>query len=159
VPRKLRKQELDELVLSAAEEQSLEEAAEKPLSKAAAKLRLIKSLKCTTKFEKGAWDSGASLVAGVDEDGRGCLFGPVVAGACILRRDYRIRGLRDSKLLPEAERESIADRIREHCFAWSVAAVDVATIDQINVRPGEQQRLLRAEASGGVARVRTESVA
>ena len=72
----------------------------KPVSAATLKLRLLKKLKCTLKYEKLAWDSGAKLVAGVDEVGRGSLFGPVVAAAVILDPSYRIRGLRDSKLGP-----------------------------------------------------------
>jgi ribonuclease HII len=103
------------------------------LSPAAAKLRLLKRLKCTLRYEKKAWDSGARLVAGVDEVGRGSLFGAVVAGAVILDPAYRIRGLRDSKLLPRERREVLAERIREHAIAWSVAAVDAARIDQINI--------------------------
>ncbi len=105
----------------------------KPLSKAAAKLRLLKKLKCTTKFEKLAWATGAKFVAGVDEVGRGSLFGPVVAAAVILEPSYRIKGLRDSKLLPADKREVLAQRIREHSIAWSIAAVDVARIDQLNI--------------------------
>ncbi|MGO9123904.1 MAG: ribonuclease HII [Terriglobales bacterium] len=108
-------------------------AAEKSLSPAAAKLRLLKRLQCTLKFETRAWDSGAQLVAGVDEVGRGSLFGPVVAAAVILDPAYRIRGLRDSKLLPAERREVLAERIREHAIAWAVAAVDAARIDQINI--------------------------
>ncbi len=70
---------------------------------------------------------------GVDEVGRGSLFGPVVAAAVILDPSYRIRGLRDSKLLDRETREKLAPRIREHALAWAIAAVDVATIDQINI--------------------------
>src|SRR3954467_10703768 len=101
------------------------------MSAAYAKMCLLKSLKCTLKFEKKAWAAGAKLVAGVDEVGRGCLFGPVVAAAVILQPDYRIRGLRDSKLIPAARREELAARIREHSIAISVAVVDVLTIDEI----------------------------
>jgi ribonuclease HII len=108
-------------------------AGKKPLSASAAKLRLLKTLHCTLKYEKKAWQSGAQLVAGVDEVGRGSLFGAVVAGAVILDPSYRIRGLRDSKLLPAERREILAERIREHCIAWAVAAVDAARIDQINI--------------------------
>ena len=97
------------------------------------KLRLLKRLHCTLKYEKLAWSSGATLVAGVDEVGRGSLFGPVVAAAVILDSTYRIRGLRDSKLLLADRREVLAERIREHSIAWSVAAVDAARIDQINI--------------------------
>ena len=69
------------------------------LSPSAAKLRLLKKLRCTLRYEKKAWASGAQLVAGVDEVGRGSLFGCVVAAAVILDPAYRVRGLRDSKLL------------------------------------------------------------
>ncbi|MGB0032874.1 MAG: ribonuclease HII, partial [Candidatus Sulfotelmatobacter sp.] len=103
------------------------------LSPSAAKLRLLKKLRCTLRYEKGAWAAGAALVAGVDEVGRGSLFGPVVAAAVILERGYRIRGLRDSKLLLPERRELLAPRIREHAVAWAVVAVDAARIDQINI--------------------------
>src|SRR5713101_3938619 len=114
------------------------------LSPAAAKLRLLKRLRCTLKFEKRAWATGARLVAGVDEVGRGSLFGPVVAAAVILDPEYRIRGLRDSKLLPADRREVLAERIREHAVAWAVAAVDAARIDQINIY--QASRLAMREA-------------
>jgi ribonuclease HII len=103
------------------------------LSPSAAKLRLLKKLRCTLRYEKKAWQAGASLVAGVDEVGRGSLFGPVVAAAVILDPAYRVRGLRDSKLLPPERREVLAERIREHAVAWAIAAVDAARIDQINI--------------------------
>jgi len=108
-------------------------SAGKKLSASAAKLRLLKRLRCTLRYEKKAWATGAHLVAGVDEVGRGSLFGAVVAGAVILDPAYRIRGLRDSKLLPAERREVLAERIREHAIAWATAAVDVARIDQINI--------------------------
>jgi len=103
------------------------------VSTATAKLRLLKRLRCTLRYEKKAWESGAQLVAGVDEVGRGSLFGAVVAAAVILDPAHRIRGLRDSKLLLAPRREVLADRIREHAVAWAVAAVDAARIDQINI--------------------------
>lgn len=108
-------------------------APEKKLSAAAVKLRLLKRLRCTLKFEKDAWATGAKFVAGVDEVGRGSLFGPVVAAAVILDPGYRVRGLRDSKLLPAERREILAERIRQHAIGWAIAAVDAARIDQINI--------------------------
>src|ERR1700691_5772725 len=87
------------------------------LSPSAAKLRLLKKLRCTLRYEKKAWAAGARLVAGVDEVGRGSLFGCVVAAAVILDPAYRVRGLRDSKLLPPERREVLAERIREHAVA------------------------------------------
>jgi ribonuclease HII len=105
----------------------------RPLSASAAKLRLLKKLRCTLRYEKNAWEAGAVRVAGVDEVGRGSLFGPVVAAAVILDPAYRLRGLRDSKLLPPERRQILAARIREHALAWAIASVDAARIDQINI--------------------------
>ena len=116
------------------------------LSKSALKLRLLKRLKCTTKFEKQAWAAGARLVAGVDEVGRGSLFGPVVAAAVILNPDYRIRGLRDSKLLTAERREVLAARIKEHAIGYAIAAIDAARIDQINIYHATRLAMLEAVA-------------
>jgi ribonuclease HII len=104
-----------------------------PYSKGTLKMRLLKRLKCTLKYEKDAWAEGAKLVAGIDEVGRGSLFGPVVAAAVILEPGYRIRGLRDSKLLDQKTREVLSERIKEHAIAYAIAAVDVARIDQLNI--------------------------
>lgn len=121
----------------------------RPLSASAAKLRLLKRLRCTLRYEKKAWASGARMVAGVDEVGRGSLFGCVVAAAVILDPAYRVRGLRDSKLLPPERREVLAERIREHAVAWAVAAVDAARIDQINIY--QASRAAMREAVLGLA--------
>ena len=111
----------------------IKSAPARKLSASAAKLRLLKKLRCTLRYEKKAWSAGAQLVAGVDEVGRGSLFGCVVAAAVILDPAYRVRGLRDSKLLLPERREVLAERIRKHAIAWSVAAVDAGRIDQINI--------------------------
>ena len=114
------------------------------VSASAAKLRLLKKLRCTLNFEKRAWATGAQHVAGVDEVGRGSLFGPVVAAAVILDPAYRIRGLRDSKLLPAERREELAVRVRQHSIAWAIAAVDSARIDQINIYHASRLAMLQA---------------
>ena len=114
------------------------------VSASAAKLRLLKKLRCTLKFEKLAWAAGATLVAGVDEVGRGALFGPVVAAAVILDPAHRIRGLRDSKLLPAERREKLACLIRQHAIAWAISAVDSARIDQINIYQASRLAMLQA---------------
>jgi ribonuclease HII len=88
------------------------------------------------------------LVAGVDEVGRGSLFGPVVAAAVILDPAYRIRGLRDSKLLLPERREVLAERIRQHALAWALGAVDAARIDQVNIY--QASRLAMREAVLGL---------
>lgn len=117
-----------------------------PMSAAYAKLCLLKSLKCTLKFEKQAWADGAKLVAGVDEVGRGCLFGPVVAAAVILDPSHRIRGLRDSKLIEEETRERLAEKIRAHAVAISISVVDVETIDRINIYHASRMAMTQAVA-------------
>src|SRR3984885_15155451 len=114
------------------------------ISPSAAKLRLLKKLRCTLRYEKKAWECGAMMVAGVDEVGRGSLFGPVVAAAVILDRNYRLRGLGDSKLLFPEGRELLAPRIRDHAIAWAVAAVDAARIDQINIYHASRLAMLHA---------------
>jgi ribonuclease HII len=122
-------------------------ANERKLSPSALKLRLLKRLRCTLKFEKRAWIGGARLVAGVDEVGRGSLFGPVVAAAVILDPGYRVRGLRDSKLLLAERREMLAERIRAHAIAWAIAAVDAAQIDQINIYQASRVAMRQAVLS------------
>jgi ribonuclease HII len=114
------------------------------VSRATLKLRLLKRLRCTLKFEKQAWATGAQLVAGVDEVGRGSLFGPVVAAAVILDPNYRIRGLRDSKLLPAKRREQLAVRIRHHSIALAVASVDAAVVDEINIYHASKRAMVEA---------------
>jgi ribonuclease HII len=122
-----------EIKPSANELSLVEPVLARTLSASAAKMRLLKKLRCTLRYEKRAWESGAVMVAGVDEVGRGSLFGPVVAAAVILDPAYRVRGLRDSKLLLPERRETLAPRIRAHALAWAVASVDAARIDEINI--------------------------
>jgi len=89
--------------------------------------------RCEGTIEREVRARGFRSVAGVDEVGRGCLFGPVVAAAVILSPDKPIRGLNDSKLLDAERREVLDARIRERAVAWAVAAVDSATIDLLNI--------------------------
>ena len=77
--------------------------------------------------------SFVSLVAGIDEAGRGPLAGPVVAAAVILDPQRPIRGLRDSKLLNEQQRDDLAAEIRVKAIAWAVGQADVLEIDRINI--------------------------
>jgi ribonuclease HII len=89
--------------------------------------------KCQGILEKELRARGFRYIAGVDEVGRGSLFGAVVAGAVILSPDSPIRGLNDSKQIEPDRREVLAERIRERATAWAVAAVDAAAIDRINI--------------------------
>ena len=117
---------------------------ESGVSPSALKMRMLKKLRCGQRFEKRAWQGGARLVAGVDEVGRGSLFGPVVAAAVILNPEDRIRGLRDSKLLPPERREVLAERIRERALCFAIAAVDSVTIDVINIYQASRLAMLQA---------------
>lgn len=72
-------------------------------------------------------------VAGVDEVGRGCLAGPVMAGAVVLDPNRHIAGLADSKMLTPADRELLYDVIIARAVAWSVAAVEPLEIDALNI--------------------------
>ena len=85
------------------------------------------------RYEEQAREAGYRLIAGVDEVGRGCLCGPVVAAAVILKPGIPIRGLADSKQLDRKTREEIAPKIRQRCAAWAIAAVDAAWIDRVNI--------------------------
>ncbi|MEE2636899.1 MAG: ribonuclease HII [Acidobacteriota bacterium] len=77
--------------------------------------------------------AGFVRIAGVDEVGRGCLAGPVVAAAVVLPPDDRVRGLRDSKLLTPAMRDRLHDEILERCLDWSVGMREPADIDRLNI--------------------------
>ena len=89
--------------------------------------------RCEATLERELRARGFLRVAGIDEVGRGSLFGPVVAAAVILSPDRPVRGLNDSKQIEPERREVLAVRIRERAVAWSIAAVDAATIDCINI--------------------------
>lgn len=101
-------------------------------------------MKCQGKFEREARAQGFQYVAGVDEVGRGALFGPVFAAAVILSPDRPIRGLRDSKMLDAERREILAARIRERAIAYAIAAVDAFEIDRINILQASRLAMRRA---------------
>jgi ribonuclease HII len=83
-------------------------------------------------------------VAGVDEVGRGCLAGPVVAAAVVLDPDRHIPGVCDSKLVPAAERERLFDRILKDSVAWAVAGADPSEIDRLNIHQASLRAMQRA---------------
>ncbi len=89
--------------------------------------------RCEGTIERALRSRGFRAVAGVDEVGRGALFGPVVAAAVVLCPERPVRGLNDSKQVEPERREILAARIRERAAAWAIAAVDAAMIDSINI--------------------------
>src|SRR6266851_8180473 len=101
-------------------------------------------IRCDGTIEREVRARGFRLVAGVDEVGRGALFGPVFAAAVILSEDRPIRGLRDSKMLLPERREVLAARIRERAVAWAVAAADAFEIDRVNILQASRLAMRRA---------------
>lgn len=84
-------------------------------------------------YEREYHAKGYSVIAGIDEAGRGPLAGPVVAGCCILDPDVKILGLDDSKKLSEKKREELFVEIKEKALAWTVCEIPAEVIDQINI--------------------------
>jgi len=87
---------------------------------------------CDTSFEDQFRASGAKLIAGADEVGRGALAGPVVAAACILNLDNVPEGINDSKQLTRLQRERLAGEIQQRAIAYSISRIEHQEIDQIN---------------------------
>lgn len=101
---------------------------------------------CSSRFERAARKLGWTRIAGLDEAGRGALFGPVVAAAVILNARRRIVGLDDSKKLLPERRATLAERIRQHAVAWAVAEVDASRIDAWNIYQASRQAMTAALA-------------
>lgn len=101
--------------------------------------------------------AGYRRIAGVDEAGRGCLAGPVVAAAVVPDPENLVPGVTDSKLLSASRRSLLAERIRETALGWSVAAIGAGRIDRINIleatREAMRQALRRLRPSPEVALV------
>jgi ribonuclease HII len=91
--------------------------------------------------------AGFMYVAGVDEVGRGCLAGPVVAAAVVLHPDRHIPGVCDSKAVPAVERERLYEKIVAHAVAWGVASADPSEIDRINIHQASLRAMQRAVLS------------
>src|SRR5215469_10185488 len=86
------------------------------------------------RFEVELWAQGLTLIAGVDEAGMAPLAGPVVAGAVVLKRNYKLRGLDDSKkILDESKRDDLAEHIKMDAIAWAVGRAEVEEIDRVNI--------------------------
>jgi len=95
-------------------------------------------------LENGLRRWGFYRIAGCDEVGRGCLAGPVVAGAVILDPARHIPGLSDSKMITAAERERLYEVITRKSLAWSVAALQPTEIDEINIHRASLEAMRRA---------------
>lgn len=102
-------------------------------------------------LERAVWGEGFARIAGVDEVGRGCLFGDVVAGAVIMPPGLEVEGINDSKKLSEKMRDQLYDVISEKAVAWSVARVDAETVDRINIKQAARLAMKLAVESLSVA--------
>src|SRR5712691_5669540 len=98
----------------------------------------------TSRHERAVRQAGYRMIAGLDEAGRGALFGPVFAAAVVLDPGRPIRGLDDSKQLPPERRETLAARIRERAVAWAVAAADAFEVDRLNILQAARLAMRRA---------------
>jgi ribonuclease HII len=101
---------------------------------------------CSSRFERAARKLGWTRIAGLDEAGRGALFGPVVAAVVMLNPKRRIVGLDDSKKLTAERRVELSTRIREHALAWAVAEIDAQRIDAWNIYQASRQAMTAALA-------------
>ncbi len=100
--------------------------------------------RCVGTYEREARERGFQCVAGVDEVGRGSLFGPVFAAAVILDPEKPIRGLHDSKIVEAEDRNRLAAEIKRKCVAWAIGAADAYEIDQINILQASRLAMRRA---------------
>jgi ribonuclease HII len=121
---------------------------------ATAKQRMLKLLVCSDAPEQALRYHGFRIIAGVDEVGRGALFGPVVAAAVILPQriaSLARAGLKDSKQMTREEREKLDRRIRKMALAVSVAEIDAETIDRVNIYQATRIAMLAAVAGLSIA--------
>jgi ribonuclease HII len=102
-------------------------------------------------YESALWSQGLTAIAGVDEVGRGCLFGDVVAAAVVLPVGLILEEVNDSKQLSEKKREYLYDLIVSEAVAWSVGRVDSAVIDEINIRQASRLAMKQAVLGLSVA--------
>ncbi len=86
-----------------------------------------------TEFEEQLWGEGFQRIMGLDEVGRGCLAGPVVAAGVIFEQGVFIEGIRDSKKIPEKERESLTQEIKEKALFWTIKEGSIQEIDTLNI--------------------------
>lgn len=123
------------------------------VSKATAKQQLLKKLICSDAPEQALRYRGYETIAGVDEVGRGALFGPVVAAAVILPRGTLAlarAGLKDSKQLSREDRERLDRRVRKAAIAVAIAEVEASIIDTINIYQATRRAMHQAVESLGI---------
>ena len=98
----------------------------------------------TRAIEQELWALGHDYVVGIDEVGRGAWAGPLMVGAAVLPRSGRVLGIRDSKMLSEAERERLFDRVAGWCVTWAVGAASQEECDELGMAPAQRLATKRA---------------
>jgi ribonuclease HII len=100
------------------------------------------------RVERALWAEGHEVVVGIDVVGRGAWAGPIMVGAAVLPPQRRVYGVRDSKMLREAERERLFDRVQRWCVAWAVGSASQVECDTLGM--AQAQRLAAARAVEGL---------
>ena len=101
------------------------------------------------RVERQLWARGSSIVVGIDEVGRGSWAGPLTIGAAVVPQDRRVYKIRDSKMLSEAERESLFDRIADWCVGWAVGHATEFECDSLGMSAAQRLAATRALAALG----------
>lgn len=142
----------DPCLLSQSERQELSRDERKGVQRLAARWEkqqnrqkaLLEQYRHMRTYEEDLYDNGKSLIAGIDEVGRGPLAGPVVAAAVILRRDAYLLGINDSKQLIEKDRERFYNDIHANAEAVGVGIVTAEEIDRYNIYQASKKAMIRA---------------
>lgn len=106
----------------------------------------------TLRYERALWRKGIRFVAGVDEAGRGAFAGPVVAGAVVIPDPLRfdrstLARVRDSKTVPEKEREMLYEQLMASGVVWAVGIIDVTRIDTVGIGRANREAMIQAVAN------------
>jgi ribonuclease HII len=99
-------------------------------------------------------EQGYEIVVGVDEVGRGAWAGPLAVGAAIVPQDRRVNGIRDSKMLPERDRERLFTKVSGWCLAWGVGMASETECDELGMSAAQRLAARRALEQLGQARCR-----
>lgn len=110
--------------------------------------RAIKAKSPGLRTERDLWASGHEVVVGIDEVGKGAWAGPLTLGAVVVPKDRRVYKIRDSKMLTEAEREALFDRVVDWVDAWAVGHATAAECDELGM--SDAQRLAARRALEGL---------
>ncbi|HEY2430495.1 MAG TPA: ribonuclease HII, partial [Acidimicrobiales bacterium] len=120
------------------------------MAPARSKLRVTRRTVPSLAIERQLWAEGREVVVGVDEVGRGAWAGPLSVGAAVLPPDRRVYKVRDSKLLTEAERERMYDRVATWCRAWAVGHASQEECDRLGMSAAQKLAARRAVAGLGL---------